>query len=104
LACGAFERHSSTGSYDCHSAGLVNKSLRDPIATAKSPVLSQNDSSEPWVVTPNNQEIPDLTTWSVFCVRKLVRNQTGQWGNGHRLFTLITTEAVRLERKPCPRS
>ena len=56
LACGAFERHSSTGSYDCHSAGLVNKSLRDPIATAKSPVLSQNDSSEPLVVTPNNQE------------------------------------------------
>jgi len=85
LACGAFERHSSTGSYDCHSAGLVNKSLRDPIATAKSPVLSQNDSSEPLVVTPNNQEIPDLTAWIVFCSKKLVEESYS-----HRLFTLST--------------
>jgi len=43
-------------------------------------VLSQNDSSEPWVVTPNNQEIPDLTTWSVFCSRKLVEESDRSMG------------------------
>jgi hypothetical protein len=40
------------------------------MATIESPLLSQNDSSEPLVVTPNNQEIPHLTAWIVFCSRK----------------------------------
>jgi len=83
----------------CRCSSRVTGKVGDPMATAESPGLSQNDSSECLVVTPNNQEIPDLTAWIVPCLRMLL-------GVNHsiRLFTLNTTEAIRLERKPCPRS
>ena len=31
------------------------------------PVPSQNDGFRAFGVTPDNQEIPDLTAWIVFC-------------------------------------
>jgi len=42
------------------------------MATAESPGLSQNDSSESLAVTPKTQEIPDLIAWIVFCSRMLL--------------------------------
>jgi hypothetical protein len=52
------------------SNGLVEQKFGDLMMTIESPVLSQNDSSEPLVVTPNNQKIPDLTAWIVFCASR----------------------------------